>query len=118
MKIRDLLLTFVGLVISIAVPAFAQEQNTIDPEARRSLKLYLRSFKRRITTSTRLLSQRYGLKMPLKCGRGSREGGCILVVKPSKKSAKGRRRLHLKSSSVAVTARLKIVCRRRPAGII
>ena len=32
MKIRNLLLTLVGLVISIAVPAFAQQKNAPDPK--------------------------------------------------------------------------------------
>jgi ketosteroid isomerase-like protein len=44
MKIRDLLLTLVGLVISNAVPAFAQEQNTIDPEARQQLEAVFKKF--------------------------------------------------------------------------
>jgi len=37
MKVR-LLLTLAGLAIGFAVPALAQEQNTVDPEVRRRIE--------------------------------------------------------------------------------
>jgi len=37
MKVR-LLLTHAGLAIGFAVPALAQEQNTVDPEVRRQIE--------------------------------------------------------------------------------
>jgi uncharacterized protein (TIGR02246 family) len=43
MKLRSLL-AFTGLVISLAVPSIAQEQNTVDPEVRQQIEATLTKF--------------------------------------------------------------------------
>jgi len=43
MKVR-LLLTLAGLAIGFAVPALAQEQNTVDPEVRQQIEAVLTKF--------------------------------------------------------------------------
>jgi hypothetical protein len=43
MKIA-LLITLAGLAIGFAVPAFAQEQNTVDPEVRQQIEAVLKKF--------------------------------------------------------------------------
>jgi len=43
MKIRSLL-ALVGLAISFAMPALAQEQNTVDPEVRQQIEAALTKF--------------------------------------------------------------------------
>jgi hypothetical protein len=40
MKIRSVI-ALIGLAISFAVPAFAQEQNTVDPEVRQQIEAVL-----------------------------------------------------------------------------
>src|SRR5271166_3063071 len=81
MKIR-LMVGLVVLAMGFALPTFAQEKNAVAPKYVSRLKLYLRSFKRRIINTTRLLWARYTRKTLLRSGRGK---GLLPVGKPSRK---------------------------------
>ena len=82
MKMR-LLLTIVGLTIGLAVPALAQENNTVDPEVRQQIEASIVKFDEATTKMTRLLSQPYIRRTRLRRGDGRRVLIQFPVGKPS-----------------------------------